>query len=322
MESSSEHKPDRLAHEPVLLDAVVHWLAPPAGGVVLDCTAGDGGHASALGRRLGPGGTVVLCDLDPGCLAKAAGAVRQAVGAEVRVVEINASYAETPRRLVDLGLSADRVIADLGFSSRQMDDGARGFSFRREGPLDMRFGTSGPTAADLVNTLPERELADLLHDLGEERKARAIAAKIVAERAREPIRTTGALAKIVRAVVAPFGRGPEQKIDPATRTFQALRIAVNDELGNLDALLSAVTRQASQRASGAGGGWLGPDARVGIIAFHSLEDRRVKQAFGALADRSCARVLTKKPIEATPEEVERNARSRSAKLRVIELGVA
>ena len=262
---------------------------------------------------------MVLSDLDAGCLAQAAMAVRRAVAPGVRVIELNASYAEAPRRLVDLGLSADRVLADLGFSSRQMDDAARGFSFRREGPLDMRFGTAGATAADLVNSLPQRELEAMIRDLGEERKARAIAAKIVAERTREPIRTTGALAAIVRAVVAPLGRSPEQKIDPATRTFQALRIAVNDELGNLDALLSAVLRQGSQRASGAQGGWLATGARVGIISFHSLEDRRVKQAFGAMADRACARVLTKKPIEATAEEVQRNPRSRSAKLRVVEL---
>ncbi len=306
------------AHEAVLLREVIDLLSPGAGEVILDCTAGDGGHAAALGRALGEIGTVIVCDLDAGCLAQAAGAVRGAVAPGVNVVEINANYAEAPRRLVDLGLAANLVIADLGFSSRQMDDAERGFSIRRDGPLDMRYCPSGPTAADYVNTLPAGELEDILRDLGEERKARAIVSKILAAREEQPIQTTGELAAIVRAVVAPFGRNRTHKIDPATRTFQALRIAVNDELGNLDALLSAVTRQAAQRASGASGGWLAAGARVGVISFHSLEDRRVKQAYSTVAGRGCGRLLTKKPVEASAEEVARNPRSRSAKLRVLE----
>ena len=321
MESCDEQRdtPPGPAHASVLLDEVAAWLAPASDGVVLDCTAGDGGHAAALGTALGEQGTIVLCDLDAGCLAQAGATVRRAVGDRARVVELYGSYVEAPRRLVEAGLQADRVVADLGFSSRQMDDGARGFSFRRDGPLDMRYRQEGPSAADLVNTLPEAELSDLIRELGEERRARAIAAKIVASREREPIRTTGALADLVRRVVAPSAGHRGQRIDPATRTFQALRIAVNDELGNLDALLSAVARQGAQRAAGAEGGWLAGGARIGVISFHSLEDRRVKQAFAEMGRRGNGRVLTKKPVEATPEEVERNPRSRSAKLRVIEL---
>jgi len=319
--------PGQAAHVPVLLDEVVATLAPRRGEVVLDCTAGLGGHAAALGAKVGREGTVVICDLDPGNLA-AAGRRVEALPAPPRVLAWYTNFADAPRRMLAVreaegaGLRADVVLADLGFSSNQMADAARGFSFMREGPLDMRLDPSSPvTAAQLVNTLPARELEEIIRDYGEERRAREVAQKLVEARRTEPITTTARLAAIVRSVVGPRGGGAS--IDPATRTFQALRIAVNDELGNLHALLEAVERAARAVAAGgtggAGGTWLAPGARVGIIAFHSLEDRLVKRAFAKLVEQGLATALTKKPIEAGPEETARNPRARSAKFRAVRL---
>lgn len=246
------------------------------------------------------------------------------------------------------------VLADLGFSSNQMDDPERGFSFMRDGPLDMRLnrgsgggGASTITAAELVNTLPQRELAEILRDLGEEPAAQRIADKIVASRKSGPIHTTGQLAEIVRSVIP---RRPGVGIDPATRTFQALRIAVNDELGALGLLLESISRAAMLNAlqrhrtagagakagSRAGGGenaeavasqasWLAPGARIGIISFHSLEDRLVKQTFAKLVSEGHAEnsppppARSKQPIGPRDEEVRDNPRSRSAKLRAVRL---
>jgi 16S rRNA (cytosine1402-N4)-methyltransferase len=206
-----------------------------------------------------------------------------------------------------------------------MEDAARGFSFMRDGPLDMRLDPAGPTtAADLVNTLPEQELAEILRDMGEEPSWRAIARKLVEERKSSPITTTGRLASTVRSVASQRGGPP--RIDPATRTFQALRIVVNDELGSLRSLLEAVLRAAailgrtdSVASSTSRPLWLAPAARVGVISFHSLEDRLVKQEFGELHKRGAGRELTRKPVEASEEEVSGNPRSRSAKLRVVEI---
>jgi 16S rRNA (cytosine1402-N4)-methyltransferase len=243
------------------------------------------------------------------------------------VIVMHGSFSEAPRRMVELGLVADMALADLGFASNQVQAPERGFSFSREGPLDMRLDRTSPiTAAELVNTLPPRELAEIIRDYGEERFAGPIAEKIAAERRLEPIRTTARLAEIVRSVV---GRPPRRHagatIDPATRTFQALRIAVNDELGRLQVFLGALERAAALAAgegSGRGGGeaWLKRGSRVAIIAFHSLEDRPVKQCCAGLAQRRLVEPLTKKPVEANDDEVSRNPRSRSAKLRAIRIG--
>ena len=322
------------AHVPVLLEETLRLLDPQPGGVYLDCTAGLGGHARAVASRLGREGVVVLNDLDPGNLACAAEAVR-AVPEAPRVVTIHGVFADAPRRLVEQGLSADMVLADLGFASTHVDEGARGFSFQREGPLDMRYDPGAPvTAADLVNSLSEAELAQMLFEFGEERAARRIAQKIVEARVQEPITTTARLAGVVRMAqgVSPDrGRMPGHRggtrIDPATRTFQALRIAVNDELGSLRSLLEAVSRSASALAAGRTGAglWLRPGARIGVISFHSLEDRPVKQAFSDLIARglaspaSGASARAAKPVVATEEEAERNPRARSAKLRVVRL---
>ncbi|HVZ93611.1 MAG TPA: 16S rRNA (cytosine(1402)-N(4))-methyltransferase RsmH [Phycisphaerales bacterium] len=305
---------DRPAHKPVLLDEVVQMLDPRAGETVVDCTAGLGGHASALAERIGPTGTLALNDLDAGNLARAAVRVR-ALPNSPKVVELRGNYADVPRRLRELGLAAHVVLADLGFSSNQVEDASRGLSFGREGPLDMRLDPTGPTtAAHLVNSLPEAELAELIQEFGEERHARRIARKLVAEREVSPIETTARLASILRTVVG-FGQG----IDPSTRTFQALRIAVNDELGSLRSLLESIARSVAAGSGGVGkpGSWLAPGARVGIISFHSLEDRPVKNAFSELVRRGLAEPLSKKPVTAGDAELADNPRARSAKFRAI-----
>jgi 16S rRNA (cytosine1402-N4)-methyltransferase len=297
-------------HIPVLLQEIIEHLSPQAGETLADCTAGLGGHAAALAPALSPGGRVVLNDLDPGNLARATEAVRHAAGG-VEVLGVRGNFAALPRQIARLGAAADMVLADLGFASSQMEDASRGLSFQREGPLDMRLDPSGPvTAAELVATLPEDELARIFREYGEESAARAIARKLVAARREGSIATTARLAEIVRSVVRGGGG-----IDPATRTFQALRIAVNDELGSLEGLLAAVDRAARSGERG----WLAPGARIAIVSFHSLEDRPVKRAFGSLVRDGLAEAVGAQPTVAGDEEVRVNPRSRSAKLRVIRL---
>ncbi len=296
------------------MGAVRSTLAPLAGETAVDLTAGMGGHAIELGRAIGDSGTLVLCDLDPANLARARANVL-ASGFSGQVVESAGSYARVPQRLIEQGLRADCVLGDLGFSSTQVDDASRGFSFRRDGPLDMRYDpASGASAADLIASRAEEELADLIYTFGEERRSRGIARKLVVEREREPITTTGRLAEIVRSVVP---RTPGSRIDPATRTFQALRIAVNDELGHLRLLLETVERAAG--ATNGRGSWLAPGARIAIISFHSLEDRLVKRSFAELGKRDIAKVLTRSPLTAEEDEAQSNPRARSAKLRAIRL---
>ncbi|MBL0922570.1 MAG: 16S rRNA (cytosine(1402)-N(4))-methyltransferase RsmH [Phycisphaerales bacterium] len=322
-------------HIPVLLDSTLGALALRPGETALDCTAGLGGHAAAMAAAVGPSGVVVLNDADPSNLALAEARLRGLEGGP-RVVAMRGNFADAPRRLAELGLRAHAVLADLGFASTQVEDASRGLSFQRDGPLDMRFDPASPTtAADLVNTLGERELVEILRDFGEERDAPRIARKIVEERSREPITTTARLADIVRTVSNPrrtagtdrTSRSGPARIDPATRTFQALRIVVNDELGSLTMLLDSIGRASAALASGAASGaWLHPGARIAIIAFHSLEDRLVKRAFDEWIDRGWARAIgpgagsRSRPVEATEDEERRNPRSRSAKLRAIRIG--
>ncbi len=292
-------------HAPVLLDEVLRLLEPRPGQVYVDCTAGLGGHASAVAERLGPAGVVVLCDLDAGNLAAAAQRVR-GVAAPPSVETVHGSFAGLPARVAAMGLRADMVLADLGFASNQVDEAERGLSFMRDGPLDMRMNRMAhTTAARLVSGMSEAELADLIGTFGEERHARAVARAIVAARGRAPIQTTGQLAEIVRSVV----RREPGGIDPATRTFQALRMAVNDEIGNLDALLSAIG------SGGGGGGWLAQGAVVAVITFHSLEDRPVKRELRALVAAGGGEDLTPKVIRAGVAEAAANPRATSAKLR-------
>lgn len=299
------------AHVPVLLDEVIATLDPRPGETCIDATCGRGGHAEAIARRIGPSGTLVLNDVDPANLAHAQARI-QTLPDPPRVIPFAGNFAELPRCLEGQSLHANMLLADLGFASNQMDDPARGFSFMREGPLDMRLDPSLRTsAADLVNSLPESELVRLIGELGEEPAARAVARKIVQARTRAPIHTTSQLAAVVREAVGPRGKG-DRGIDPATRTFQAFRIAVNDELGALEALLRAIEDPSRSR-------WLALGARVAFITFHSLEDRPVKRSLAKLVAGGAAFHVTPRPVEPSEGEVERNARSRSAKLRVVRL---
>lgn len=287
-------------------------LAPKSGETFVDCTAGLGGHAAAIAKAMGSG-TVVLNDSDPGNLKRASAAMVAAAPA-IKVVTLHGNFADAPRRLSEQGLAADMVLADLGFSSNQVETAERGFSFQRDGPLDMRLDPTSPvTAADLIASTPERDLARLIREFGDEPAAGKIARKLVESRRSAPISTTGQLADIIRSVV---GRRPGS-IDPATRTFQAVRIAVNDELGSLSSLLAAVERGAK---IGGAGGWLKQGARVAIISFHSLEDRLVKQGYAAMAASGIAEVLTRRPVEGLESEIAVNPRARSAKMRAVRIG--
>ncbi len=316
-----DEKPDELGHIPVLPNEVLELLDPQPGEVLVDCTAGLGGHAALIAEKLGPTGTVVLNDLDQGNLDRAKVNVAKALCPDdpgsAKVYAIRGNFAELPSKVRELGLSADMILADLGFASTQVDDPERGLSFRFSGPLDMRLDRSSPiTAAELVNTLPERDLAEIIWRYGEEKSARRIASKLVAAREVEPITTTDRLAELVRSV----SRGPRGSINPATKTFQALRIAVNDELGSLEALLRvmgiALRKQSQQTGAGGESGWIGSDARVAVIAFHSLEDRPVKRAFSEWVRSGWARPITKGVVVGTDAEIASNPRARSAKLRV------
>jgi 16S rRNA (cytosine1402-N4)-methyltransferase len=323
-----------MTHTPVLLDEVIALLAPGPGETVADLTAGRGGHAAELARRVGPGGHIVLLDVDAGNLAHAAERVREQ---GVPVTPVHGTFADIARHMARLGLRAHAALADLGFASTQMDDPERGFSVRADGPLDMRLDrTGGRTAADLVATLPERDLADAIFQLGEDPFARRIARAIVERRARAPIERTLDLASVVQAAYGPRAR--HSRLHPATRTFMALRILVNGELDALRHLLAAVEDAAAAagapgprppRDGGAppdaatplrAGPWLHAGARVGVISFHSLEDRLVKHAFASLERRGLAERRTRKPVEAAAAEVAENPRARSAKLRVVRLG--
>lgn len=311
--------PPAPSHVPVLLDAVLGLLMPRPGETYIDATAGLGGHAAAVAARLVPGGRVVLNDLDESNLDRAADRVRTAADDAVEVIPVHGPFARLPGVLAERGIAADMFLADLGFASNQVDDPNRGFSFKQDGPLDMRLDpTAGESAADLLARLDERELADIIWRYGEERLSRRIAQKLVAARRDAPMTTTSRVAQIVRSAY-PAAPARKSRIDPATRTFQALRIAVNDEMGQLEALLDAIGRGATEAGRGTPGGWLNRGARVAMISFHSLEDRPVKRAFVDLAGRGLAERLTRKPLTADEQESRTNPRSRSAKLRALRL---
>ncbi len=302
-----------MTHVPVLPQEVFSLLRPRPGEVYVDCTAGLGGHARSIAAAITPGGTIVLNDVDLTNLEPAERSVREA-HPDVRVIAIQGNFAELPRKLTEQGIAADMVLADLGFASTQISDASRGLSFSRDGPLDMRMDrTLAVTAAELVATLPELELAELIRMYGEEREAGRIARKLVREREHSPITTTGRLAEVVRSALP--RRFDPSAIDPATRTFQALRIAVNDEIGSLEALLAGVERGAKAAGSGKAS-WLRPGARVAVISFHSLEDRPVKRAMAEMAAAGVVELLTKGPVGPTDEESDRNPRSRSSRMRV------
>ena len=307
-------------HEPVMLRECLEYLALPSGGAALDATVGLGGHAAAMLERLGPRGLLIGLDRDPQALARAAERLAEATaGWEGSAVPFRLVRSDF-RRLegaLEHTPPLDAALFDLGVSSLQLDVPERGFSFRASGPLDMRMDPESPTtAADLVNHLPEVELARLLWEYGEERHARRIARRIGERR---PLRSTAELADAAWGAYPPAAR--HGRIHPATRTFQALRIAVNQELEAIEpALLTACGR-------------LAPGGRLVVLAYHSLEDRLVKRTFEFLSGRcrcpdgapacTCgavprARILTRKPLTPAEEEVRRNPRARSARLRAIE----
>lgn len=304
-----------MKHEPVLLEPILEYLEPNrADGVLVDATVGLGGHTEALLERH-PEIRLIAIDRDPEALARSRERLSR-FGDRVTFVR------ERHESLIDIlkqsGVdSISGLLADLGVSSMQLDDASRGFSFRFEGPLDMRMGSEGKSAADLVNDLDEYELARILRDYGEEPMARGIARAIVKARTEAPIETTSRLAEVIRTVKKPR----YHEIDPSTLTFQALRIATNEELVGLDRFVDGAVSV------------LEPGARIAIISFHSLEDRIVKRAFRRLEGectcppnlpvcgcgaKALVKVLTGRPVTASEEEMQRNPRSRSAKLRVAE----
>jgi 16S rRNA (cytosine1402-N4)-methyltransferase len=288
-------------HEPVMLTEVIELLDPSRGGLFVDCTVGLGGHARGI---LDAGATRLLgLDRDPHALELAVQALSPW---QERIELVHADYRELRGVLAARGIDGiDGALADLGVSSMQFDAPGRGFSFRRDEPLDMRMDQStGHTAAELLVDVEESDLADVIYRYGEERFSRRIARRIVEARRATPIATTAQLADIIRRALPRKGY---QRIDPATRTFQALRIWVNRELEDLDVFLTAAARL------------LHRGARFAVITFHSLEDRVVKHTFRALAaGEETVRLLTKKPVVPDERELARNPRARSAKLRAIE----
>ncbi|MBL9024753.1 MAG: 16S rRNA (cytosine(1402)-N(4))-methyltransferase RsmH [Myxococcales bacterium] len=296
---SAPPEPPEAPHVPVLRAEVLAALDPAEGKVFVDATLGAGGHSEAILRVSGT--KVIGLDRDPSALALASERLER-FGARFRAVK--AEFGDVASVLGEIGVTGvDGILADVGVSSMQLDQAERGMSFRHDGPLDMRMDpTSGETALELIARLSDDELADVIFKLGEERRSRRIARCIKqAEQANELVTTTDLRRAVIRAV------GPARVggVDPATRTFQALRIAVNGELDQLSALLEAAPRV------------LNPGGVLAIISFHSLEDRIVKRAF---QDRSTWRPLSKKPITATDTELSRNPRSRSAKLRAARVG--
>lgn len=287
--------PSTTCHVPVLLQEVIHWLEPSAGKILVDGTLGGGGHAAALAALVQPGGLVLGVDLDAETIRRV-----DETNDSLPIEVVAANYTEIPRVLHNSQIElVDGILLDLGLSSDQLADGERGFSFHSAGELDLRFDrTRGQPAWRLIERLSERHLADLIFQYGEERFSRRIARKIIAQKRTKPIRTARQLADLVRSCVP---RSHKHSIDPATRTFQALRIAVNEELQSLESALSVLPD------------CLKPGGRLAIISFHSLEDRLVKHAFRS---DNRLKVLTRRPIRPTDEEVAKNPRASSAKLRV------
>lgn len=284
-------------HVPVLAQEILEWLRPAAGQTIVDGTLGGGGHCRLLAEAVGPNGVVIGLDRDSVAVARTAAAL---AGLPLRALQAN--YSDLPEILDELNLEgADGILLDLGLSSDQLADRERGFSFQSDGPLDLRFDTSrGVPAWKLIERLSAEHLADLIYEYGEERFSRRIARRITEVRRHTPIQTAAQLARVIRESVP---RRHDERIDPATRTFQALRIAVNEELKWLEIALRRLPN--CLRAGG----------RMAIISFHSLEDRLVKEAF-----RNDARleVKTRRPVRPREQETATNPRARSAKLRVAE----
>ncbi|HVO61389.1 MAG TPA: 16S rRNA (cytosine(1402)-N(4))-methyltransferase RsmH [Terriglobales bacterium] len=290
-------------HVPVLLKEAIDFLNVRRGGTYIDATVGLGGHSFEIAKRLGAPGHLIGFDKDPNALTAALFNLQPGEIPEGDYPDVKLRQGSFTR-IAELALgSIDGILADLGVSSLQLGDAARGFSFQAEGPLDMRMNPQAELTADqVVNHMSERELADVIYEFGEERRSRRIARAIVRSR---PIRSTVHLAEVISAAARPMNQA-ERRIHPATRTFQALRIFVNRELDDLRDLLNAAPQL------------LKPGGRLVIISFHSLEDRIVKDSLRDGVKHGYYQLLTKKPVTATEEEVDRNPRSRSAKLRAAE----
>ena len=292
-------------HVSVLLKEAIDFLAVRRGGTYIDATLGLGGHSYEIARRLGPQGHLIGFDKDPQALQIAQRRLSkppEEIKSEwPQQTLVHASFAELQQRISPA--SADGILADLGLSSMQLQNASRGFSFQAEGPLDMRMDPHNERTADqVVNRMREDDLANVIYEFGEERRSRRIARAIVRAR---PIRTTAHLAQVLSAALRPM-KSAHSAIHPATRTFQAIRIFVNRELEELQGLLKAAPAA------------LKPGGRLVVISFHSLEDRLVKDALREGAQQGLYRILTKKPVTASDEEIDRNPRSRSAKLRAAE----
>ncbi len=293
----------KVEHIPVLADTLTEQVVVPRNGIVVDATIGQGGHSLLFGEQLGQNGTLIGFDVDENALTRSSQRLK---GLACRVLLIHSNFAGIREALFSHGIErADFILADLGYSSDQLLDLKIGISFTKDMPLDMRIDRSLETsAADIVNGMDETSLADLIFEFGQDRASRRIARFIVRLREHEPIETTGQLAAIVCKALYRPGRKKRDRIHPATRTFQALRIAVNHELDNLTQLLGNAPEL------------LNPDGRLAVISFHSLEDRIVKYDFRDKATEGIYKVLTKKPLVATDKEVQANRRARSAKLRL------
>ena len=292
-----------LFHETVLLEEAIDWLGLQSGQVIVDGTLGLGGHARRILEKILPKGRLLGFDRDAQALAEAG---RRLAVFEANMSFIHDDYKNVDRHLEELGIAqVDGMLLDLGVSSMQLESPARGFSFRAEGPLDMRMDVRGSlTAEEIVNRTPEKELEKILRVYGEERLARRVARKIIETRKARRIRTTSELESIIfHAVPVSYRRG---RIHPATRSFQALRIAVN---GELESLKNFLLKSVHHLKNG---------GRLVIISFHSLEDREVKNKFREFQKENLGAVLTRKPVRASMAEMARNPRSRSAKLRVFE----
>ena len=300
-------------HAPVLLGEILETLAPAPGDVIVDCTLGRGGHAVAMGREIGSDGLLIGFDRDVQNLDYARTRLERN---EIRCQTIHDSFVSITRHLAAVDRRVDVVLADLGVSSNQLDTSSRGFGFQEDAPLDMRLDVSQAmeNASDLLARIDERSLADLIRTFGEDPYAQSIARSIVKAREIAPIKTTGQLADLVRQAYG--NKAHTSRVHPATRTFMALRIAVNEEIPSLEILLDLLSRGCEAAESG---GWLNQGARIGIITFHSLEDRPVKKAFSRLQKQGLATGLTSGVVRPGEAEIQSNPRSRSAKFRAVQV---
>jgi 16S rRNA (cytosine1402-N4)-methyltransferase len=290
-------------HIPVLAETLVERIKLPSTSVMVDATIGQGGHSLVFGRKLGPEGIIIGFDVDNGAIRTARVRLKELA---CKIILLNANFSQISGQVRQQGIEkVDYILADLGVCSAQLADAGFGLSFQTNMPLDMRIDKRiKRTAADIINKTDEKSLADLIYEFGQDRASRRIARFIVRQREKEPIKTTGQLAELICRAMGKKGPGRKSRIHPATRTFQALRIAVNDELENLKRLLGSAPEL------------LNENGYIAVISYHSLEDRLVKNDFKQNEKAGNYKIITKKPIVPSREEVVENRRARSAKLRI------